>query len=422
MNWRPTRIKYLCVDAGQYGLNISADAYSDSGTRLIRTSDINSEGLLRPSEEGVHVDVKLQDRHVLRPGDLLLSRSGTLGRVFSMPDISEVSTFAGYLVRFRPRTDVDARFLAYLATSSPFQDAIQGDATTSTIQNFNAERYANIPAIAPPLEEQRRIADFLDVEAMHIAELSSARRHQLSLMDERETTRVYDAICGIGESEKFRNSGLRWLGEIPASWPVSSVASQFDVELGKMLNEERARGSHRKAYLRNTNVQWDSIDTEDLLSMDFPPHERTRYEVLPGDLLICEGGEPGRAAIWDGRISEIYYQKALHRARARGHSLVRWLYYCLRAATALNVFAVEGNTTTIAHLTGQQLRAHHFPFPPRSVQRRIICKLDEIQAKERYIRFRLQQQQELLGERRQALITAAVTGQLDVTTARSGVR
>lgn len=211
---------------------------------------------------------------------------------------------------------------------------------------------------------------------------------------------------------------LKWLGSVPPDWPIASVGSQFDVQLGKMLNKERTSGDHLKVYLRNTNVQWDRVDTDDLLMMDFPPSERTRYEVRSGDLLICEGGEPGRAAIWDGRIAEIYYQKALHRARSLGKSSVRWLYYCLKAATALNVFAIEGNTTTIAHLTGEQLRAHRFPFPDRAVQDRITIKLDAQEHTDRQLVQKLEAQIALLAERRQALITATVTGQMDVTTAR----
>lgn len=213
-------------------------------------------------------------------------------------------------------------------------------------------------------------------------------------------------------------SGLRWLGDVPRDWPILSVSSQFEVLLGKMLNQERVRGEHLRPYLRNTNVQWDQISTEDLLEMDFPPQERSRYEVQVGDLLICEGGQPGRSAIWDGRVGEIYYQKALHRARSRGRSSVRWLFYCLRAATALDVFTVEGNSTTIGHLTGEQLRAHRFPFPDRYIQDHLVHRLDAAGTTARRAQSAVKTQVDLLAERRQALITAAVTGQIDVTTVR----
>lgn len=185
-----------------------------------------------------------------------------------------------------------------------------------------------------------------------------------------------------------------------------------------MLNPERKNGNYLRPYLRNTNVQWDYIDTNDLLVMDFPPDEWIRYRVRPGDLLVCEGGQPGRAAIWDGSIEEIYYQKALHRIRPREESTVRWLYYCLRAAAYLNVFAVQGNSTTISHLTGEQLKAQRFPFPSRAIQDQLVKVLDERTEHSRTFKAATDRQLDLLAERRQALITAAVTGQFDVTTAR----
>jgi type I restriction enzyme S subunit len=270
----------------------------------------------------------------------------------------------------------------------------------------------------PPFEEQRRIADFLGLQCAKIDAIIEARRQLLKLLEERENSRIFAAVGGMDEPGERKCSGLRWLGDVPREWPVLSVSSQFEVLLGKMLNQERARGDHLRPYLRNTNVQWDQINTDDLLEMDFPPHERSRYGVQVGDLLICEGGQPGRSAIWDGRVEEIYYQKALHRARSRGRSSVRWLFYCLRAATALDVFTVEGNTTTIGHLTGEQLRAHRFPFPNRRIQDRLVDRLDATGTAARRAQAVIRKQIELLTERREALIAAAVTGHLDVTTAR----
>ncbi|MEE1941957.1 restriction endonuclease subunit S [Streptomyces sp. TRM 70361] len=290
-------------------------------------------------------------------------------------------------------------------------------ARSNTQANLNAEQVGNLVLPDPPLDEQRRIADFLDAETTRIDVLTSARERQLALLTERFLARVFNTVRGSNESDVRKNSGLDWLGTIPSTWPVMPVTYQFEVILGKMLNQERSHGTHLAPYLRNTNVQWDRIDTEDLLQMDFPPEESKRYALQQGDLLVCEGGEPGRAAVWQGHMQKVYYQKALHRVRARAYSSPRWLFYCLRAATAQNVFAVEGNTTTIAHLTGEQFRAHRFPFPDRKTQDRLTAKLDADNQSQRQLEKKLHQQIALLAERRQALITAAVTGQFDVATA-----
>jgi hypothetical protein len=362
----------------------------------------------------------LSDYKLCAPGDIVINRMRAFqGAIGISPQRGLVSP--DYLV-VRPELAVEARFLHHLFRSHWFVGEMvsrlrgigsvdQGNVRTPRI---NPDDLGGIAVQMPQLAEQRAIADFLDAETGRIDALIAKKRDLIALTQERALARAYAAIRGAGEGGNRKDSGLSWLGSIPASWPAMPVAAQFEVMLGKMLDQGRATGVHLKMYLRNTNIQWDRIDADDLLLMDFPPHERLRFRVLPGDLLVCEGGEPGRAAIWDGSVPEIYYQKALHRIRSRGYSTSRWIFYCLRVAVALNVFAVEGNTTTIAHLTGEQLRAHRFPFPARETQKRLVAELDDWAVRDDRL-FRLVQTQiERLMERRQALITAAVTGELPV--------
>ncbi|GGQ07406.1 restriction endonuclease subunit S [Streptosporangium pseudovulgare] len=349
---------------------------------------------------------------VLHPaGTVILSRTASVGFSAIMgQDMATSQDFATWICG--PK--IEPRYLLHaLRAMAPDLRRVAAGSTHKTIYMPDIEQL-RIPL--PSVEEQRRIVDFLGVEIPRIQRILSARRRQIDLIEERCLARAFDAIRGFEYAGDRVDSGLSWLGDIPKSWPVMAVSSQFDVQLGKMLNQDRVRGSHLKPYLRVANVQWDEIETDDLLLMDFPLSERRRYEVLPGDLLICEGGSyPGRAAVWDGRIPEIYYQKALHRARSYGRSSVRWLYYCLRVARSMSVFEVEGNATTMTHLTGDQLAAHRFPFPDRSVQDEILEGLEISVEKDKRLVRALEHQLHLIDERKQSLITAAVTGQVDVT-------
>ena len=94
--------------------------------------------------------------------------------------------------------------------------------------------------------------------------------------------------------------------------PFDDVAPS---RLGKMLDGKKQTGKHARPYLRNENVQWGRFDLTDVSTMDFDEGDREEFALTPGDLIICEGGEPGRCAIWRGEIKECYFQKALHRAR-----------------------------------------------------------------------------------------------------------
>lgn len=282
----------------------------------------------------------------------------------------------------------------------------------------SAVRDLRVPVL--PLEQQRQIADFLDARVTRIDQIIAARKQEAVLLEESLVRASFDVVRGAGHAAR-RDSGLPWLGTIPNGWPLLTVATEFQVDLGKMLDEKRQVGVSAIPYLRNTNVQWDRVEVSDLKQMDIDPAERERYCVRQGDLLICEGGQPGRSAVWFGELAPLGFQKALHRARSRGRTRPEWLLECLRVAAHLNVFAVENGQTTIGHLTNEQLRSLRLPFPDPSEQDRALHALHSRQIHVRRACAALQTGIDLLHEYKQSLITAAVTGELDVTTADSGI-
>jgi type I restriction enzyme S subunit len=271
--------------------------------------------------------------------------------------------------------------------------------------------------VVPSIKTQNATADYLDTETARIDALIEKKQQMIDLLDERFEAAVFSAITrGVDGRRPVRSTVLTWIAEIPADWATPTVSMNFDLQLGKMLNADAAAGPEQHPYLRNVNVQWGRFDFEDLASMHFDMGDRRRCELRVGDLLVCEGGEVGRAAVWAGEVSDCYYQKAIHRVRPRHGSNGRYLMYCLRAAAKMSVFAVEGNLSTIVHLTGEQLRVHRFPWPSSDEQARIVRYLDDIALRHAELNATLEHQVDLLTERRHALITAAVTGELDIPT------
>ena len=218
--------------------------------------------------------------------------------------------------------------------------------------------------------------------------------------------------------ERYKDSGVEWLEAVPEHWDVAAVGYRYEVLLGKMLDEKRITGKHLAPYLRNIDVQWDRINVEDLPQMDFSGDDINRYSVAPGDLLVCEGGEVGRAAIWRGEIPECYYQKAIHRLRRRHKDAdhPRFMFYVLRMAAAIGVFEASEGKSTIAHLTAEALRRYRFAFPPTREQERIAEFLDREAAKIDTLIAEQQRLVDLLTEKRQAVIAHAVTKGLNPST------
>ena len=362
----------------------------------------------------------------LAAGDVLMTEgSGSAETVGTsavwQDDLPGTVCFQNTLLRLRPRAGVtDGRFLAWWARHAHGSGQIAAVSTGANIQHIGADGLKDLRILLPDIGEQRRIADFLDDRVARIDQMITARNQQTARLEATLVRASFDAVRGAGQLAR-RESGLAWLGTIPNSWPLVTVATEFRVDLGKMLDEKRQTGTSAIPYLRNTNVQWDHVDVSDLKDMDIDRAERERYCVRPGDLLICEGGQPGRSAVWLGELAPLGFQKALHRARSRGRSRPEWLLECLRVAAHLNVFAVENGQTTIGHLTNEQLRSFRLPFPDPSEQDRALERLHSCQAEVRGTQAALTTGVELLQEYKQSLITAAVTGELDVTTAGSGI-
>ncbi|MCP9884651.1 restriction endonuclease subunit S [Synechococcus sp. ATX 2A4] len=145
--------------------------------------------------------------------------------------------------------------------------------------------------------------------------------------------------------------------------------------LGKMLDKAKNKGEP-KPYLRNLNVRWFDFDLSDVLKMPFLPMEVEKYTAVKGDVLICEGGYPGRAAIWE-QDEPIYFQKALHRVRFHEPERNKWFIYYLLSKDLDGTLKNHFNGAGIQHFTGEALAQFPVPLPPLPEQHRIVALLDE---------------------------------------------
>ena len=362
-------------------------------------------------------EVKAAEYTPIRYGDILFAGSGE-----TIEDIGKSATnvmnspacCGGDVILFRPHIEVDARFSGYAVDcpQSQYQKSCMGRGIT--IMHIYSDELKRLSIPLPPLPEQRAIVRYLDHVDDRIRRYISAKEKLIALLVEERQVVIHRAVTrGLDPNVPLKPSGVEWLGDAPAHWEVTALHHKYSQSLGKMLDSKRIKGDHLLPYLRNTDIQWDKINVDDLPTMGIPPSEYDRYTVRPGDLLVCEGGEVGRSALWSGELAICGFQKALHRLRPRREDVPRLMYYVLRAASNRNVFS-DGHVSTIAHLTGDKLRAHRLPFPPLLEQTAIVEYLDKTTAAIDAAINRARRQIELLREYRTRLIADVVTGKLDV--------
>ena len=227
-----------------------------------------------------------------------------------------------------------------------------------------------------------------------------------------------DTIIFVGEDnlhyEKFADGSVKCIEDeipfdLPEGWAWVRLSSIADMALGKMLDVAKNRGSLRP-YLRNINVRWGAFELSDILEMRFEYDELERYSIRHGDLVICEGGEPGRCAVWQSE-EVVFYQKALHRVRAI-EVLPEYLYYVIRHFIISTQYERYYTGTTIKHLTGQSLRILPIPLPPTSQQQSIVKRLQQIIDEIDRIEAEKTDAQSLVALAKSKILDLAIRGQL----------
>lgn len=354
----------------------------------------------------------------LRSGDLLLMKDGAaMGKLGYIDELPGEACLNSHLLLFRARhSRVSNRFLYYVLGSPSFETYMRQERTGSTFFGISQERIGSFTVAIPAPDALKDIVGFLDRETDKIDTLIAEQRRLIETLQEKRQAVISHAVTrGLDPDAPMKPSGVEWLGDVPAHWATPPLYLRYQILLGKMLDEKRIRGEHLVPYVRNVDVQWNRVNTDNLPEMDIAPDEWGRFTLRPGDLLVCEGGEVGRTAVWHGAIERCGFQKALHRLRPLSDAEhPRYFFYCMRFAAATGIFTATGNPNTIPHLTGEKLRLYRFPTPPFQEQLEIAQFLDDHSDRIDRLSMEAEHAIALLQERRSALISAVVTGKIDV--------
>ncbi|HBY5146269.1 TPA: hypothetical protein MIX13_22860 [Klebsiella pneumoniae] len=348
--------KYQLVTLGNHIDILSGFAFPSSGFNrkngvpLIRIRDILS-GKTETYYEGSY-DLK----YIIKKGDLLVGMDGDFNREY-WKGTDALLNQRVCKITSNPET-LDKNFLYYFLQKE--LDKIHATTDVVTVKHLSVKKIQDIKIKLPALEEQKRIASIL-------AKVDGIRQKR------EQTIKLADDFLRATFLEMFGDPVRN-----PKSWKLEKLGDIADCQLGKMLSKKAKTGIFSKKYLRNANVRWRKIDIHDLLEMDFNEKEMSKFELRKGDLLVCEGGEIGRCAIWNNQITDCYYQKALHRVRPN-YRLVTSVYLqeYLYSMAKKNAFSEFVSEVTFSHLTAEKLKNLLVPVPPLSLQKKFELIYDK---------------------------------------------
>lgn len=396
MSWATTKLKYLAAIPIASGLGEAGTQDEPSWPRYVRTTDFAGPTALR-EDTFASLPPDVANKAMLQYGDVLMTTAGSIGKSTTFLQHNP-ACFAGFLARFRAAPTVDRRFVAYWMQSAPYWAQVNAGAVRSTIDNFSAGRYQNLELRIPALPEQCRIADFLDREVAKLDGVSNARRRQRLLIAERRDARL-SMVIDSASIELIKLSRLLLILRDGTHTPPPRVTEGVP-----LFTAKNVRGNSLRFTLNDTRVS-----LTDAAALDKSVVAKT------GDLLLSIKGTVGSVAIVPPAMERFTFERNLALLRVDRHRCSpEWLYYAIRSRFVQDEIKLSTTFSAQPGIYLGALSALRIPVPARDAQRLLVQELHNADRQTLQAESAADRSIALLWERKQALITAAVTGQLDV--------
>ncbi|MFG2887699.1 restriction endonuclease subunit S [Streptomyces sp. NPDC048297] len=309
---------------------------------------------------------------------------------------------SGHYICFAPRHGEDNRYLNWLLRSTAYTNGygLLSRGVRIGQAEIDNDQLRLMPILLPPAQEQRAIADYLDRETARIDTLVEEQQRLIAMLRERRASMIGSALT---PTELWDRRRIKYIGQ---------------TNLGKMLDAGRAarEGDRMRPYVRAADVRADgSVNLVDLNEMPFSDAEMEFFDLRAGDVLLIEGGATvGRPGFVFDSVPGVAFQKTVNRLRLGEQADARFVYWSMLRLYETAYYTTHFSAVSFVHLTGEKLREIELWLPPFDEQRAIAAHLDDQTARIDSLVAESERFIELARERRSALITAAVTGQIDV--------
>ena len=426
-HWEVCPFQRVLRESLKYGANEAAELDDPGLPRFVRITDIDEVGRLR-DETFRSLPLEVAEPYLLASGDLLFARSGSVGRTFLYDESWGSCAYAGYLIRARVNhAHVMPEFISYFSASQSYMHWLRTVAIQATIENVNAERYSRMPIPLPPLDEQRAIAAFLDRETERIDALVERKRRLIERLQEYRTTLITRTVthglppeaaraAGLNPSPPLKPSGVEWLGAVPEHWEVKPLRSLVSFRGGATPNKAREEfWDGDIPWVSPKDMKRASIgDSEDHVTAAAVAASPITMLPLDTVLVVVRGmilAHSFPVAVTAAPVTINQDMKALFSQHPLSHI---YLYWYLVGTGPVIVSLCDESAHGTRKLESATLALLPIPVPRPDEQLAIATFLDgEMERIDTLVR-RVESNIERLQENRTALITAAVTGKIDV--------
>jgi type I restriction enzyme S subunit len=423
--WPCRRLKYLVrINARA----LAEDTPDDLEFRYLDIGAVGRGSLVAEPEATTFGDAPSRARRLVVAGDTIVSTVRTYLRAVwpASGDTDDLVVSTGFAV-LTPGPEVDARFLGWAVQSDAVIEAVVGRSVGVSYPAINGSEIGDISIPIPSLREQRAIADYLDAETARIDGLGDRVRRLSALLDERWEATLSDRVLGGKTPNRSRPHGpngsafAATLSQCPDGWTPRPLKSVLVANHSGVWGGEPT-GVDDTIVLRSTEISmtgtW-SISDPAMRSLSVA--EASAAQLKEGDIVVVTSSGSdrhiGKAVIVDADVADLHaaFSNFTQRLRVAPTADERYVWYFLHSSFGREQLKWLSSTTTgLRNLTGHTLGSVLFPGAPLRDQHRISRELDDMRRDHDAATQTLNRQIDLLQERRQALITAAVTGQLEI--------
>lgn len=421
-HWQVTRLKFIAHV--QTGIAKGKDNTEKDTVEVPYLRVANVQDGYLDLEDVATIEIAVDDlpRYQLRAGDVLMNEGGDfdkLGRGHVWDGSIDPCIHQNHVFAVRP-FGASPQWLNLITGSAYAQFYFMSRSKQSTnLASISSTNVMELPVVMPPAAEQERIAEFLGNETATIDRLIDEQQRLIELLTEKRQAVVAHTVTkGLIPAAPMKDSGVEWLGDVPANWDVSRLKFIAKVQTGVAKGKDNTgKEVVEVPYLRVANVQDGYLDLEEVSTIEIPTNDLARYRLRAGDVLMNEGGDfdkLGRGHIWDGSIDPCIHQNHVFAVRPTGVS-PGWLNTITGSAYAQFYFMSRSKqSTNLASISSTNLMELPVVVPPTAEQATLLNWIDAQSAAFDDLLDSAKMAVSLLRERRTALISAAVTGQIDV--------
>ena len=412
----------------QYGYN--APALEHGVIKMVRISDIQENCVLWDNVPYCLIDENDIDTYLLKVNDILFARTGgTVGKSFLVEEVSEKAIYAGYLIRTRYSSLLNPRYMKSFMESQLYWEQLKNGTIATAQPNCNGKTLSKMLLPIPPTKEQDRIVEKLtqlssllgnyslcqdrlnllnkeikeqlkksilqeaiqgklvhqitaEGTAQELLEQIKAEKQKLVKEGKLKKSALNDSIIFKGDDNKYYTINKKERisvddeipFDIPNTWEWCRLGTLFSHCTGKALNASNQKGE-LMTYITTSNLYWDRFELDNLKQMRFTDEEIEKCTATFGDLLVCEGGDIGRAAIWNYQY-DIRIQNHIHKLRAYKQLCTKfffWVFYFYKATGRIG-----GKGIGIQGLSSKALDNILIPLPPLKEQQRIVAQIEKL--------------------------------------------